>query len=153
MTGEDFFQHFQKILSDNSEQNYSQLEDDQHTRDTENRPLGGMSDFIDPDLDGEIMQQEVRSVISSLKTAKSPGLDNLIAEIFKATQDMLLPYIVRLFNKIFLTGEYPESWCTGVIVPIYKNKGDIDSPNSYRGITLTNVLAKIFSHVLLKSNQ
>lgn len=149
LTGEDFFQHFQKILSDNSEQNYSQLDDDQHTRDTENRPLGGMSDFIDPDLDGEIMHQEVRSVISSLKTAKSPGLDNLVAEIFKATQDMLLPYIVRLFNKIFLTGEYPESWCTGVIVPIYKNKGDIDSPNNYRGITLTNVLAKIFSHVLL----
>ena len=61
---------------------------------------------------------------------------------------MLLPYILRLINKIFLTGEYPESWCTGVIVLIYKNKGDIDSPNNYRGITLTNVQAKIFSHVL-----
>ena len=36
-------------------------------------------------------------------------------------------------------------------VPLYqyKNKGDIDSSNNYRGITLTNVLAKIFSHILL----
>ena len=72
-----------------------------------------------------------------------------MAEIFKLTNELLLPYLVRLYNKIFLSGDYPESWSKGVIVPINKNKGDIDSSNNYRGITLTNVLAKIFLHILL----
>ena len=49
-----------------------------------------------------------------------------------------------------MSGEYPESWCKGVMVPIYQNKGDIDSTNNYRGITLSNVLAKTISHILLK---
>ena len=92
----------------------------------------------------------MKSVIFSLKNAKSPGLDNLAAEVFKTTCDLVSPYMVKLFNNIFMSGEYPESWGKGVIVPIYKNKGDIDSTNNYRGITLSNVLAKIFSHNLLK---
>ena len=74
----------------------------------------------------------------------------MAAEVFKTACDLLSPYMVKLFNTVFMSGEYPESWCKGVIVPIYKNKGDIDSANNYRGITLSNVLAKIFSHILLK---
>ena len=79
-----------------------------------------MTDLIDPELDGEIRPEEIRSVIVSLKNDKSPGLDNLVAEIFKLTNELLLPYLVRLYNKIFLSGDYPESWSKGVIVPIYK---------------------------------
>jgi hypothetical protein len=49
-----------------------------------------------------------------------------------------------LFNKIFDTGIYPESWCKGTIVPIYK-KGDPTNASNYRGITLVNIMSKIFS--------
>lgn len=51
---------------------------------------------------------------------------------------------MKLFNYIYDTGIYPESWCKGVIVPIHK-KGDKCNPNNYRGITLINVMSKIFS--------
>ena len=49
-----------------------------------------------------------------------------------------------------MSGEYHESWGKGVVVPTYKNKGDIDSTNNYRGVTLSNVLANVFSHILVK---
>ena len=41
-----------------------------------------------------------------------------------------------------MSGEYQESWGKRVKVPIYKNKGDIDSTNNYRDITQSNVLPK-----------
>ena len=53
----------------------------------------------------------------------------------------------QLFNKIFESGEYPESWGNGIIVPIFKG-GNKNEQQNYRGITLINILAKIYSTLL-----
>ena len=42
---------------------------------------------------------------------------------------------------------YPKSWSEGVITPIHK-KGELDDVNNYRGITLINIMSKIYSHIL-----
>jgi len=52
-----------------------------------------------------------------------------------------------MFYYIFDKGIYPMSWCNGVVVPIFK-KGDRSCAETYRGITLINVVAKIFSTLL-----
>lgn len=49
---------------------------------------------------------------------------------------------------MYTTGEYPRSWGDGIINPIFK-KGDLNDAENYRGITLINVLAKIYSQLLL----
>lgn len=41
-----------------------------------------------------------------------------------------------------------DSWLTGVIVPIYKNKGNIQLPENYRPITLLSCLGKCFTSIL-----
>lgn len=43
------------------------------------------------------------------------------------------------------TGEIPEDWITGLIEPIYKQKGGIKDSNNYRGITLLSCLGKLFT--------
>ena len=48
--------------------------------------------LIDPELDGEIKPEEIRLVIVSLKNDRSPGMDNLVAETFKLTNELLLLY-------------------------------------------------------------
>ena len=83
----------------------------------------------------------------SLKNNKSPGIDGLISEIFKCSQDIFSPILLKLFNYVFSNGVYPSSWSEGLITPIHK-KGDLDNSNNYRGITLINTLSKIYSHIL-----
>ena len=42
----------------------------------------------------------------------------------------------------------PTSWTTGVIRPIYKNKGDREDPNNYRAITILSCFGKLFTSIL-----
>ena len=49
---------------------------------------------------------------------------------------------------MFASGEYPRSWGEGITTPIFK-KGDVNDAANYRGITLINVLVKVYSQLLL----
>ena len=99
------------------------------------------------ELDKPFDIDEISRVIISLKRNKSSGFDNIPADFFIDARDFIVPYLVHLFNKIFDNGVYPELWTKGMIVPIYK-KGDKNNVANYRGITLINSMAKIFSLTL-----
>ena len=104
--------------------------------------------IINPELDSEITNNELRNAIFHQKNNKSPGVDNLIAETFKISYDIISPFLLKLYNRLFLNGEYPHAWGEGIIVPIFKGGGKDDAQN-YRGITLINILSKIYSQILL----
>ena len=42
----------------------------------------------------------------------------------------------------------PSDWCLSVIRPIYKNKGDTNYPNNYRGISPLSCCGKFFTSCL-----
>ncbi len=52
-----------------------------------------------------------------------------------------------MFNKVFDSGVMLTEWLVGMIVPIYKNKGDTHV-NNYRGITLLSCLGILFTSIL-----
>ncbi len=58
--------------------------------------------------------------------------------------------IVKIFNIVLESGLVPTSWSVGVIKPIFKNKGSIDDPDNYRGITLLSCLGKLFTNCINK---
>ena len=62
--------------------------------------------------------------------------------------DYISQYLVSIYNKLFENAEYPESWGLGYIIPIFK-AGDSKAAKHYCGITLNNILAKIYSQILL----
>ena len=99
------------------------------------------------DLDHEISEAEVKAAIKNLKNNKAAGLDGVSSEFLKSADDIIVPFLTKLFNKMFDTGYFPEKWCQSVIMPLHK-KGDHNNPDNYRGISLINVTSKIFTSII-----
>ena len=93
VTAEDFFEHFSGVFDapPDDDPNLNAFPDTQ-------------SNTRDELLDTPFSMEELKKVISSLKSNKSPGLDGLIAEIFKSSYDILSPILLRLFNVVFSSG-------------------------------------------------
>ena len=54
----------------------------------------------------------------------------------------------RLLNVCMQEGRIPKEWRMGLIVPIWKRKGDVHDPGKYRGITLLSQVLKLLERVL-----
>jgi hypothetical protein len=66
---------------------------------------------------------EVEIAIGKLKSFKSPGIEQIPAELIKAGGETLYSEIHRLICCIWNKEELPQQWNECIIVPIYK-KGD-----------------------------
>jgi hypothetical protein len=84
----------------------------------------------------------VEIAIAKLKKYKSPGSDQIPAELIQAGGEMLLSAIHKLINSVWNKEELPDQWKESIIVPIHK-KGDKTDCNNYRGISLLSTSYKI----------
>jgi hypothetical protein len=66
---------------------------------------------------------EVEIAIGKLKSYKSPGTDQIPAELIKAGGEILHSEIYKLICSRRNKEELPQQWKESIIVPIYK-KGD-----------------------------
>lgn len=87
---------------------------------------GNIEDYYSTDseetgvLDFEIAPDEIIKAIGKLKLNKSPGIDNIPNEVLKLGKTELCKSLTLLFNKILVSGNFPQSWRIGLIVPIHK---------------------------------
>ena len=58
------------------------------------------------------------------------------------------PHLCNNFNIVLQSGHMPHEWVIGIIKPIYKNKGEMNYPDNYRGITLLSCFGKWFTSIL-----
>ena len=73
--------------------------------------------------------------IEKQKSHKSPGIDQIPAELFKVGCRTLCLEFHKLITSIWKKEKLPEEWKESIIVPIYK-KGDKTDCSYCRGITL-----------------
>jgi hypothetical protein len=66
---------------------------------------------------------EVEMAIGKLKSHKSPGIDQIPAELIIAGGRIIQSEIHKLIISTWNKEELPEKWKESIIVPIYK-KGD-----------------------------
>jgi len=96
----------------------------------------------------ELSATEVELAIDKVKSHKSPGIDQIRTELFKAGDRTICLEIHKLITCIWKKEELPEEWKELIIVPIHK-KGDKTDCNNYRGISLLPTTYKILSNILL----
>jgi hypothetical protein len=91
---------------------------------------------------------EVETAIGKLKSCKSPGTDQIPAELIKAGDATLCSDIHKFICSIWNKEELPQQWKESIIVLIPK-KVDKTDCNTYRGISLLPSAHKILSTILL----
>ena len=86
--------------------------------------------------------------IQSMNNNKSPGIDNILAELYKKGGGLLLNRIHCLIKGVWREEKLPTDWTKNIIVPIYKNRGDKLQCKTYRGISLLCTGYKILTAVI-----
>jgi len=132
---EAFFEHFSQLNENNVEID-------------ENFDFNTITDY-NVDLNSEITDSEILFSINHLSNNKAcSAYDNILNEYLKYSKNIMLPILRKLFNVILESTFIPETWCKGVIFPIYKKKGDVNNPDNYRGITILSCFGKLFTSIL-----
>src|SRR6476469_6944094 len=91
------------------------------------------------------MRMYTFSSLRMLLTCKS-----LTCEHLQNSHPVLTCILTQLCNNTILSGYVPNSFGDGVIVPIPKgDKRNNNVVSDFRGITISNIVSKIFEHCLL----
>jgi len=152
--------HFWKILNKNKRKKQPDIDIDilhdffktlntkDPTAEQLTAPANEFQNDINEDINRYINKNEILYCIKNLKNDKACSEDDIVNEYIKSTSDRFIHVYEKLFNIIFDTGVLPQSWLSGIIKPIYKNKGDKKDPKNYRPITIVSCLGKLFTAIL-----
>ncbi|KAF3653304.1 putative transcription elongation factor SPT5 -like protein 1 [Capsicum annuum] len=80
--------------------------------------------------------EEVREAVRKMRRGRAMGPDEVLVDFWKFSGEAGLRWLTDLFNDIFKSAKMPEAWRWSTMIPLYKNKGDIQSCNNYRDIKL-----------------
>ncbi|KAK3536468.1 hypothetical protein QTP86_013737, partial [Hemibagrus guttatus] len=83
-----------------------------------------------------------------MKSGKAVGPDDIPVEVWKCLGEAAVEFLASLFNRVLESDRMPEEWRRSVLVPIFKNKGDVQSCSNYRGIKLMSHTMKLWERVL-----
>ncbi|KAG5581992.1 hypothetical protein H5410_052619 [Solanum commersonii] len=97
--------------------------------------------------------EEVLRAISRMSRERVIEPDEISVEFWKSTNKAGIEWLTRLFNVIFKTAKMPDEWRWSTMVPLYKNKGDIQNCNNYRGVKLLSHTMKIWERIVEMRDQ
>lgn len=95
--------------------------------------------------------EEVESIIRRLALGKASDYHGIDNEILRSLPTSFINLLVKVFNYILRSGEYPECWRDGLIVFIekpVKEISDLALAKSYRPITLLSAFFRLFEIVV-----
>nr|VZI01727.1 unnamed protein product [Spirometra erinaceieuropaei] len=125
----------------------------EHFRGVLNRP-SAISDAViarlpqvatNVDLDLPPSLQEPIRAVQQL----SSGSDAIPAEVYKHGGPQLMDHLTELFQEMWRQGEVPQDFKDATIVHLYKRKWNRQVCDNHRGISLLNIVGKIFARILL----
>ena len=95
-----------------------------------------------------IQETEVKEALKRMKGGKAMSPDDVPIEVWRYLENMAIVWLTKLFNHIFRSNKMPDEWRKSKLVPIFKNKGDIQKCTNYRGIKLMSHTMKLWERVI-----
>ena len=93
--------------------------------------------------------EKVQEAISGLKVGKAPGPNGIQNRALKHLPQLAVSRLVLIYNEILVTHHFPTVWKHARVISILKPGKDPALPSSYRPISLSDTIRKLFEKILL----
>ena len=77
-----------------------------------------------------------------------PGPDDITISMIKHLTNLAKHTLLKALNKLWEASVYPEQWSKEIKLPFLKPGKDPNLPSSYRPISLTNCICKLFERMV-----
>ena len=120
-----------------------------HKRDAELQPLDFAIEDVNSSYNSEFTMDELLLALKSCK-GSSPGPSNITYGMIQHLNQSSLIKLLALYNEIWTSGTFPNSWHFAHVIPIPKRPGHLTDPNLFRPIALTECLCKVLERMVNK---
>ena len=91
---------------------------------------------------------EFLAAASNLSSSTATGPDKVAYPMLKHLPRSSMDFLLHIFNLSWSSHSFPSIWKTSII-PIHKMGKPLDSPASFRPISLTSCVSKLFERIIL----
>ena len=95
-----------------------------------------------------VSEAETERALGGMKCGKVVGSDKIPVEVWKCLGQLGVVTLCKLFNRITTTECIPSAWRNSILVPIFKEKGDVQECKNYRCVKLLTHIFKIWEKVV-----
>jgi hypothetical protein len=106
------------------------------------------SDDLNRQFVHRIQEYEVKDALKRMKGGKAMGSDGIPIEVWRTLGDVAIVWLTKLFNLIFQSNKMPVESSRSILVPIFKNNGDVQSCTNYRRIKLMSHTIKLWERII-----
>ena len=108
----------------------------------------------DSPLNSNFSLHELKKAIAQIKKVKkAAGSDPVCYQMIKHLPDNILKDLLHIYNMFWEEGKVPDSWKEAEVIAIHKAGKPRKDPTSYRPISLTPHLSKIYERMILNRLQ
>ena len=107
-------------------------------------PVESHSSFCSP-----FTLAEFHAAATNLSSSTTTGPDKVAYPMLKHLPRSGMDFLLHIFNLSWSSHSFPSIWKTSSIIPIHKMGKPLDSPASFRPISLTSCVSKLFELIIL----
>ena len=92
---------------------------------------------------------EFHAAASNLSSSTATGPDIVAYTMLKHLPRCGMNFLLHIFNLSWSSHSFPSIWKTSSIIPIHKMGKPLESPATFRPISLTSCVSKLFERIML----
>jgi hypothetical protein len=94
-------------------------------------------------------QQQLTDACEHINTNTALGPDDISPCFIKQGGPALMSALFLIFHICYQHGVLPSQWTEGLVIALYKHKGDKHDVSNYRPITITSVIIRLLERLML----